>query len=106
MNLRAFLDSLPRGGSAEFARKADCSTVYLSQLAARQNGREPSPELCVVIERESSYQVRRWDLRPNDWHLIWPELIHTKGAPAVPPEFDSEQGWTGTDRRKPTEKAA
>ncbi len=26
----------------------------------------------------------RWDLRPNDWHLIWPELIGTDGAPKIP----------------------
>jgi len=26
----------------------------------------------------------RWDLRPNDWHEIWPEFIRRKGAPPVP----------------------
>jgi len=26
----------------------------------------------------------RWDLRQEDWHLIWPELIGTQGAPMVP----------------------
>ncbi|MDB5975187.1 MAG: hypothetical protein JWR07_1947 [Nevskia sp.] len=26
----------------------------------------------------------RWDLRPNDWYLIWPELIGVEGAPSVP----------------------
>lgn len=86
MNLRSFLDSLPRGGVGEFASKVRKSTVYLSQLAARQGGREASPELCVVIERESNYQVRRWDLRPHDWHLIWPELIGIKGSPEMPQE--------------------
>ena len=24
-----------------------------------------------------------WDLRPNDWHRIWPELIGADGAPEV-----------------------
>lgn len=24
-----------------------------------------------------------WSLRPNDWHLIWPELIGAPGAPEV-----------------------
>lgn len=86
MNLRTFLDNLPRGGVSEFAGKVRKSTVYLSQLAARQDGREPSAELSVVIERESMYQVRRWDLRPNDWHLIWPELIGAKDAPPAPTE--------------------
>lgn len=84
MNLRTFLDQLPSGGRAEFARKVGCSTVYLAQLAARQDGREASPELAVVIERESNYTVRRWDLRPNNWHRIWPELMRDKDAPPVP----------------------
>lgn len=84
MELRAFLDNLPRGGASEFAAKVGKSTVYLHQLAARQGDREASPPLAVVIERESNYQVRRWDLRPNDWHLIWPELIGSKGAPPAP----------------------
>lgn len=86
MNLRSFLESLPRGGVTEFAAKCGKSTVYLLQLAARQGGREGSPELCVVIERQTNYQVRRWDLRPHDWHLIWPELIGKPGAPTVPQE--------------------
>lgn len=83
MNLRAFLDTLPRGGNAEFARKVGITPVYLSQLASSQDGREPSPELCVVIERESNGAVRRWDLRSHDWSLIWPELIGKKGAPEI-----------------------
>lgn len=87
MDLRSFLNQLPRGGVGEFAAKVGLTgTVYLSQLAARQDGREPSPELCVRIERESNYAVRRWDLRPTDWNLIWPELIALKGAPPTPQE--------------------
>jgi DNA-binding transcriptional regulator YdaS (Cro superfamily) len=59
------------------------SSVYLMQLSARQGGREPSPELCVRIENATYQQVKRWDLRPADWDLIWPELITAQGAPAV-----------------------
>lgn len=81
--LRDYLDKLPRGGIALFATKLGISTVYLSQLAARQDGREPSPELCVQIEVLSGRDVRRWSLRPDDWHRIWPELIGQPGAPAV-----------------------
>jgi DNA-binding transcriptional regulator YdaS (Cro superfamily) len=46
--------------------------------------RSLAPEQCVLVERQSGAQVRRWDLRPNDWHRIWPELIDTPGAPPVP----------------------
>jgi len=63
------------------ADRLGVSRVYLSQLAARQNGREPSPELCVDIERATDRMVRRWALRPIDWHRIWPELVGADGAP-------------------------
>jgi DNA-binding transcriptional regulator YdaS (Cro superfamily) len=83
VDLRKYLDELPRGGRAEVSARLGISAVYLSQLAARQNNREPSPELCVCIERATSGAVVRWDLRPDDWHLIWPELIGQPGAPDV-----------------------
>ncbi|BET09409.1 transcriptional regulator [Pandoraea sputorum] len=39
-------------------------------------GRRPiAPDKCVAIERLTRGQVGRRDLRPNDWHLIWPELV-------------------------------
>jgi DNA-binding transcriptional regulator YdaS (Cro superfamily) len=41
-------------------------------------------EACVLIEQATSAKVMRWDLRPNDWHRIWPELIGKDGAPEVP----------------------
>lgn len=83
-DLRTYTSDLPRGGMAEFASRLGITPIYLSQLAARQNGREPSAELCVLIEQESGRSVRRWTLRPTDWHRIWPELIGSEGAPAVP----------------------
>ena len=83
MDLKTYTNQLLRGGVAQFAEKLGTSSVYLSQLSARQDGREPSPELCVRIEAESGRAVRRWDLRPTDWHLIWPELIGEDGAPAI-----------------------
>lgn len=73
--LKTFLNGLERGGVAAFAEKVGIGRVYLSQLAARQDGREPSPELCVLIEAASSGAVTRRDLRPEDWWRIWPELV-------------------------------
>lgn len=83
-DLRTYLNELPRGAIGVFAKRVGATRVYLSQLAARQDQREPSPQMCVVIERESEFRVRRWNLRPRDWHLIWPELIDAEGAPSVP----------------------
>lgn len=50
-------------------------------------GVRPVPiERCVEIEQKTERAVRRWDLRPDDWHRIWPELIGAEGAPTVPDE--------------------
>lgn len=93
MELKPYLDALPRGGVTAFAEALEISTVYLFQLAARQNKREPSPELCVRIEKATFGGVMRWDLRPTDWWRIWPELISVPGAPAIPKEpATAEQG--------------
>jgi DNA-binding transcriptional regulator YdaS (Cro superfamily) len=73
VTLREYLDGLPRGGMAIFAKEIGVSPVYLSQLASGQDGREPSPELCVVIENKSECRVTRRTLRA-DWKKIWPEL--------------------------------
>ena len=32
-------------------------------------------EHCVAIERATAGAVTRRDLRPADWHRIWPELV-------------------------------
>lgn len=49
--------------------------------ALTRKGAGFSPAECVRIERESGYELRRWHLRPADWHLIWPELVGIEGAP-------------------------
>ena len=101
MELRQYLDSIPRGGATALASTIGISSVYLSQLAARQDGRKPSPELCVQIERATERKVTRRDLRPDDWHLIWPELaelddtcdvVHLIGAPSVEPQDEVAHG--------------
>jgi DNA-binding transcriptional regulator YdaS (Cro superfamily) len=30
---------------------------------------------CFLIEQATAGQVSRKDLRPDDWHKIWPELV-------------------------------
>lgn len=63
------------------AKSLDVSPVLVSQWA---NGdREVPAERCPAIESATGKAVMRWDLRPHDWHVIWPELIGTKGAPKV-----------------------
>ncbi len=40
-------------------------------------------EHCTAIERATSGAVTRRDLRPLDWHLIWPELDASSADAAV-----------------------
>ena len=40
----------------------------------RDGKRKFPAELCALIERATGGDVTRRDLRPDDWHRIWPEL--------------------------------
>ena len=47
----------------------------------RARGRVPVAP-CARIEQATG--VMRWELRPDDWHTIWPELRARCDAPQVP----------------------
>jgi DNA-binding transcriptional regulator YdaS (Cro superfamily) len=49
----------------------------------RAGKRRLPADYCAAIEAATSGQVRRWDLRPGDWHRIWPELVAADGAPPI-----------------------
>lgn len=87
MNLNEYLTS---EGALTVAQLKDRirvkSDAQIRQWQHGYGGRVPGPEYCVAIERATDGKVRRWDLRPEDWHLIWPELIGSDGAPPVPTE--------------------
>jgi DNA-binding transcriptional regulator YdaS (Cro superfamily) len=83
MNIAAFLESAPRGTAAAIARSLGVHPVMVSQWASGL--KEVPAERCTAIEQATASKVRRWDLRPDDWHRIWPELIDADGAPEVPP---------------------
>jgi DNA-binding transcriptional regulator YdaS (Cro superfamily) len=71
-----------KGRTALIARDAGLAPAFLSQIAC---GRRPAPPThCPAIETATFFAVRRWDLRPDDWHRIWPELVGEEGAPMVP----------------------
>lgn len=38
---------------------------------------------CLAIEKATSGKVKRNALRPNDFHLIWPELASLQGSKAA-----------------------
>ena len=81
MKLIEFLGA-ERGRAVVVAAATNLTAAFISQIA---NGVRPCPaERGAALERACNGEVRRWELRPDDWHRIWPELIGTEGAPAVP----------------------
>ena len=62
-----------------------------AQVRQWQHGyadRQPSPQYCVAIEQATDGAVTRRDLRPDDAHLIWPDLADAdeNPAPALAPQ--------------------
>ncbi len=60
------------GNKAVLSRAVGVQPPTLQQWI---KGTRPIPiQKCNAIERATDGQVTRKDLRPDDWHLIWPEL--------------------------------
>jgi DNA-binding transcriptional regulator YdaS (Cro superfamily) len=82
MDLKPYLKSLLDDDARDaFAQR--CGTTFGHMRNASYGLRTLAPETCVLVERETNGVVMRWDLRPDDWHRIWPELIGSDGAPEV-----------------------
>lgn len=79
--LKTYLSGLSDEQLAEFAERCQTSVGHLRNIGY---GYKPcGPALAVRAERMSGGALRRWALRPRDWHEIWPELIDAKGAPRI-----------------------
>ncbi|QXW17445.1 helix-turn-helix domain-containing protein [Comamonas aquatica] len=72
------------GSQAALARAIGVASPTVNQFVKKVR---PVPEkVAVAIESATSGEVHRRDLRPDDWHLIWPELAQQaqSNAPASP----------------------
>ncbi len=72
MNLKDHLASLDADKEANLAAASGATVGHLRNVAS--GFRAASPVLASAIERATAGAVTRRDLRPDDWHLIWPEL--------------------------------
>lgn len=77
MDLRTYFFGLDARGREAFASKCGTTRGHMQNIA--YGYREPSTELAVAIERESSGAVRRQDLFPQTFQAKWPELGAEKG---------------------------
>lgn len=85
MNLRDYLKSEGALSVGQLARALGMKTdAQVRQWQHAYDDRQPGAGYCMAIERATGGKVRVWDLRPDDWHRIWPMLIGTDGAPEVP----------------------
>lgn len=76
MDLKTYLSSLDVPRRDEVAAACGTTRGHLQNIS--YGLRACSAELATALERESKGAVTRRDLRPDDWHLIWPELVSTR----------------------------
>jgi DNA-binding transcriptional regulator YdaS (Cro superfamily) len=92
------------GGSSALARLVGVSPAIVYQW---RTGIRPVPaDRCASIEMAASQSVMRWDLRPADWHLIWPELRARSDAPPIPDSSAGPASTQAQNARNPQEIAA
>lgn len=82
MQLKPYFFALTKDERAAFATKVGTTVGHLTNFCYGYT--KLAADVCSAIEVASEGKVRRWDLRPDDWHRIWLELIGTEGAPEVP----------------------
>ncbi len=72
MQLKDYLLAEGRGAGSSLRRALEVPASLISDWA---NENRPIPiERCAAIEQATNGAVTRQDLRPDDWHKIWPEL--------------------------------
>lgn len=72
MELSLYLSKKPRGEAARLARETKIKPQNISAFAA--NRKKVPIKAAKQIEQATNGEVTCKDLRPDDWHLIWPEL--------------------------------
>jgi len=73
MKLKEYLSSADQSAT-HFAEQIGTSPAFLYQVST---GRRSCPVQWVkTIKGLTNGAVSEIDLRPDDWHLIWPDLSH------------------------------
>jgi hypothetical protein len=89
MDLKTYLKSLDdEDARAAFAQRCETTLGHMRNCMYVE-GKRLAPDVCVLVERHSDKKVTRQELRPDDWHRIWPELVtadHPAPKPAPEPQ--------------------
>ena len=78
MDVKTYLAHLPDDAArSTFARKTKTTLGYLRNVAA---GKSCGAKLAAKLEAASNGQITRAECRPDDWRVIWPELVKPRTA--------------------------
>lgn len=61
-----------KAASDEEVERTGTTRGYLKQIA--YGNKQASAGVAASLERQCAGMVTRKSLRPNDWHVIWPDL--------------------------------
>lgn len=86
MDLYAYLKPLSEDEVARLAVQCRTTPLYLWKMArAHRRGQYlMKPLLACLLETATNQKVKRWESIPDEWHIVWPELIGSPGAPPIP----------------------
>ncbi|HNB45102.1 MAG TPA: hypothetical protein PLL72_12955 [Burkholderiaceae bacterium] len=87
MTLLDYIKRLSPERRAEFALRVGTTVGHLNNVA--YGLRTASASMARQISLCTERAVSEWVLRPNDWWLIWPELVGAEGAPPVSEQLPS-----------------
>lgn len=76
------------GGTGKVAKMCEVEPAAVSQWKKNGIPREQLLFLAARIEKESHGLVTRQDLFPNNWYLVWPELLPKQNAFGEQHEID------------------
>ena len=78
------------GGTAKVAKMCKCDQATVSTWRKRGIAHGPLLFLAARIEKESHGLVTRKDLFPNNFWLIWPEMLEKHNAFGLQDDEDLE----------------
>ena len=77
------------GSQAGLAKAIDVAPAIVHQW---RSGARPVPvQHCQAIVKATNGAVTLRDLRPDDWHLIWPELDEPTDAATAPARGEAKE---------------
>jgi hypothetical protein len=69
-----YINAMPELDRHSFAKKCGTSVGYIRKVMSSRKPLFFGPAICRKLEVETDGLVTRQELRPKDWHEIWPEI--------------------------------